>query len=217
MTAFGRQSNLSHGMGLFGGSVRIRHMIHATVMAPEIFSTTDDVVAGIKRGDPDAIGTILSRYQNRLYRFLLRIVRDPATAEDLFQQTWLRIMERIGQYDARSNFETWMFTVARNLAIDHLRRKQGSSLDETDQFGVTQAERLKHHSQSALEQLLESERAEMMAAAVAKLPVIHREIISLRFEEDMKLDQIAAVVGVPLSTIKSRLSRALESLRRILE
>ena len=192
-------------------------MIHATVMAPEMFSTADDAIARLKRGDPDAVSAILARYQHRLYRFLLRMVREPATAEDLFQQTFVRIIEKIGQYNARSSFETWMFTVARNLAIDHLRRQQGFSLDVTDESGGTRADRLVSASRGALDTLLEYERAVLLAAAVAELPVIHREVISLRFEEDMKLEEIAEVVGIPLSTVKSRLLRALESLRSTLE
>jgi RNA polymerase sigma factor (sigma-70 family) len=72
---------------------------------------------------------MISRYQHRLYRYLLRLVREPAAADDLFQQTWLRVMEKIGRYDARRNFESWLFSVAHNLAIDawrgQARRKPG--------------------------------------------------------------------------------------------
>jgi RNA polymerase sigma-70 factor (ECF subfamily) len=204
-------------MGLFTGAARITDMIHATVMAPGTFSSADDVVARFRRGDPDAISALLSRYQHRLYRFLVRIVRDPATAEDLFQQTFVRLIEKIGQYDARSSFETWMFTVARNLAIDHLRRKQGASLDVPDETGETPAGRLVSTTPGALDKLLEHERAVILAAAVAELPVIHREILTLRFEEGMKLEEIAEVAGIPLSTVKSRLLRALENLRGRLE
>jgi RNA polymerase sigma-70 factor (ECF subfamily) len=192
-------------------------MIHATIMAPEMFSTANDAVAGLRRGDPDAVSALLARYQHRLYRFLLRIVREPATAEDLFQQTFVRIIEKIGQYNAQRNFETSMFTVARNLAIDHLRRKRDASLDVTDESGETPANRLISKFPGALDKLLEYERAVVLAAAVAELPVIYREVLSLRFEEDMKLEEIAEVVGIPLSTVKSRLLRALESLRSRLE
>src|ERR1035437_9331750 len=88
-------------------------------------------IAQLRRGDLDALSALLARYQNRLYRYLLRLVREPATAEDLFQQTWLRVAERIRQYDAKRNFEAWLFSVARNLAIDYLRRIKPESLDES--------------------------------------------------------------------------------------
>jgi RNA polymerase sigma-70 factor (ECF subfamily) len=78
-------------------------------------------------------------------------------------------------------------------------------------------DRLESDAEDALDQLLEYERGELLAAAMSRLPLIHREVLSLRFEEEMKLDQIAEVIGVPLSTVKSRLFRSLENLRVMLE
>jgi RNA polymerase sigma factor (sigma-70 family) len=82
----------------------------------------DADVVRLRRGDLNALSELITRYQNRLYRYLLRIVRQPAEAEDLFQQTWLRVVEKIRSFDASRNFDAWLFTLARNLAIDHLRR-----------------------------------------------------------------------------------------------
>jgi RNA polymerase sigma-70 factor (ECF subfamily) len=127
------------------------------------------------------------------------------------------VIEKIGRYDARRQFDAWLFSVARNLAIDYLRLRRSSSLDAPDESGVAPIERLEYAGQSQLEQLLEFERGAVLAAAVAKLPLIHREVLSLRFEEDMKLEEIAEVAGIPISTVKSRLGRALESLRGRLE
>ena len=183
----------------------------------ETFGPVDDAIARIRRGDGDALGALLSRYQHRLYRFPSRLTQDPAASEDLFQQTWLRVMEKIGRYDARGSFETWLFSVAHNLAIDYLRRQRGSSLDAPDDSGTAPVERLAAAGPDPLEQLLDFERGAMLAAAVGELPAIHREVLTLRFEEEMKLEQIAEVAGVPLSTVKSRLRRALDSLRAALE
>ena len=169
------------------------------------------------RNTANCLSDLLACYQHRLYRFLLRLVRDPAAAKDLFQQTWLRVMEKIGKYDARSRFDTWLFTVAHNLAIDHLRRQHGSSLDAPDETGDTRAARLVSGGPDPLETLLDSERGAILAAAVHELPAIHRVVVSLRFEEGMGLEQIAEVAAVPLSTVKSRLRRALENLRETLE
>jgi len=191
-------------------------MILAAAMSLETF-TTDREIALLKKGDPDAISEVVGRYQHRLYRFLMRLVQDPATAEDLFQQTWIRLMEKIGSYDARRNFEAWLFAIARNLAIDHLRRRRGISLDETDDSGQPPVDRLTSGGPDPLEQLLDFERGELLAAAIGDLPAIHREVLTLRFEEDMKLEQIAEVAGIPLSTVKSRLHRALDSLRARIE
>jgi RNA polymerase sigma-70 factor (ECF subfamily) len=170
-------------------------------------------LVGLKRGDSGALEAVMARYQHRLYRFLVRLTQDPAAAEDLFQQTWLRVIEKIGRYDSRRNFTPWLFSVARNLAIDYLRKHRERSLDVSSEPGVSPIERLVAAGSDPLEQLLEFERGAMLASAIATLPVIHREVLTLRFEEDMKLEQIAEISGVPLSTVKSRLFRAMESLR----
>jgi RNA polymerase sigma-70 factor, ECF subfamily len=194
-------------------------MILAAVMNSEALSGVDEIIARMRRGDPDALGEVISRYQHRLYRYLLRLVREPATADDLFQQTWLRVMEKIGRYDARRNFESWLFSVAHNLAVDFWRGRRGDSLDtaaDSDQHDPP-CERLAAGGPDALGQLLDFERAAMLAACMSDLPAIHREVLTLRFEEDMKLEEIAEVACVPLSTVKSRLRRALEGLRAAME
>ncbi len=177
-------------------------------------------VARLRRGDPGAFEDLLARYQHRLYRYLVRFVRDRALAEDLFQQTWLRVTQKIGQYDPQRNFEAWLFSVARNLAIDHLRRYQPESLDEPppgDPTGESRQARLAAGGPSALDHVLERERSERLEAALTLLPWMYREVLTLRFEEEMKLEEIAGVLDAPLSTAKTRLRRGLEQLRRILE
>jgi len=191
-------------------------MILAAAMNPEALSGVEDTITRLRRGDPDALTAMISRYQHRLYRYLLRLVRQPAAADDLFQQTWLRVLERIGRYDARRNFEAWLFSVAHNLAIDFWRRKHGESLDADDESGGPARDRLRAADPDALEQLLDFERGAILAACIQELPTIHREVLTLRFEEDMKLEAIAEVAGIPLSTVKSRLRRALEGLRAVM-
>lgn len=204
-------------MGLSSLPTRIPVMILAASMNSDEFSVIDDSVVRLKEGDADALGTVMARYQHRLYRFLLRLVQDPYTADDLFQQTWMRVLEKIGHYDVRRQFDPWLFSVARNLAMDYLRQRKATSLDAPDARGVAPAERLSSGGPDPLERVLEFERGAILAATLAGLPLIHREVLTLRFEEDMKLEQIAEVAGIPLSTVKSRLSRALDSLRQRME
>jgi RNA polymerase sigma-70 factor, ECF subfamily len=192
-------------------------MILAASMNPDTFSTEEDSIARLQRGEMDALASVMSRYQHRLYRFLHRLLQDPIAADDVFQQTWLRVIEKIGRFDARRQFDSWLFSVARNLAIDYLRIRRNSSLDAPDESGIAPIDLLESVGQSQLERMMEFERGVVLAAAVAKLPVIHREVLTLRFEEDMKLEEIAVVAGIPISTVKSRLGRALESLRGRLE
>ncbi|MFZ0636584.1 MAG: sigma-70 family RNA polymerase sigma factor [Candidatus Acidiferrales bacterium] len=172
----------------------------------------DAEVSQLRRGDLEALSALLARYQNRLYRYLLRLVRDPADADDLFQQTWIRVAEQIRRYDPNRNFDAWLFTVARHLAIDYLRRRRMESLDEPlgDEPGTaTAADSLRSSDRPALDSILERERGSRLAACVVTLPVIYREVLSLRFEEEMKLEDIADVLGAPLSTVKTRLRRGM--------
>ena len=193
-------------------------MILAAAVNPETYSNADDHIAGLRRGDPEAITAVLSLYQHRLYRFLSRLAQEPVLADDLFQQTWLRVMQKIGSYDARASFDTWLFSVAHNLAIDQLRQRRNRSLDEpADDSGAVVGDRLRSGGQDPLQELLESERASILAAGIQELSAMYREVLSLRFEEGMKLEQIAEVCALPLSTVKSRLHRALEGLRSAVE
>jgi RNA polymerase sigma-70 factor, ECF subfamily len=184
---------------------------------PEAVVSFESEVTRLRGGDLEAAASLMERYQHRLYRYLLRMVGQPAVAEDLFQQIWLRVMEHARSYDPRRPFEGWLFGVAHNAAIDYLRRRQPESLDEPLPSGQTPAELLPGPSVSALEQLLAQERAGWAAAAMAELPAVFREVLTLRFEEEMKLEEIAVVLALPLGTVKTRLHRALKGLRRLLE
>lgn len=206
-------------MRLFRAFDRIDNsMIGAAAISWEVPVALDAEVARLRRGDLDALAALVQRYQHRLYRYLLRLVREPAEAEDLFQQTWLRVASQIRRFDARRNFDAWLFTIARNLAIDHLRRARPESLDEWDSrdFSLTPPA-LRDARPPVVETMIARERSEFVAAALESLPVIYREVLALRFEEEMKLEEVAAVLDAPLSTVKSRLRRGLDALRGILD
>jgi len=194
-------------------------MIASAAIAWEGRVGLESEVAQLQRGDLDALSALLARYQNRLYRYLLRLVREPAEAEDLFQQTWVRVAEKIRQYDSKRNFEAWLFTVARNIAIDHLRRIRPESLDEPipGMRGESPGTRLPSGERPVLDGIMDRERSGRLAQALELLPVSQREVLTLRFEEEMKLEEIADVIDAPLSTVKTRLRRGLDRLRNTLE
>ncbi|HEV2489464.1 MAG TPA: sigma-70 family RNA polymerase sigma factor [Candidatus Acidoferrales bacterium] len=192
-------------------------MIGEAAISLEVLVGLEAEVARLRRGDLDALAELVARYQHRLYRYLLRLVHQPAEAEDLFQQTWLRVAGQIRRYDPRRNFDAWLFTLARNLAIDHLRRVRPDSLDSREAEEYSTPAALRDSAPPALDSLIARERAQFLAVALMNLPVIYREVLSLRFEEEMKLEEIARVLDAPLSTVKSRLRRGLEGLRQNLE
>ena len=199
--------------------IRITSMVGATALSLEGLVAVDEDVVRLRRGDLNALSELVTRYQNRLYRYLLRMVRQPAEAEDLFQQTWVRVVEKVRSFDASRNFDAWLFTLARNLAIDHLRRVRPESLDEPladNGHSETVADRIPSRDYTPLDTAIAVELRTHIDEAMAALPMIYREALSLRFEDGMKIEEIAQVIEVPVSTVKSRLRRSLEQLRSAL-
>ena len=189
-------------------------MVCEAILGGDFSVDADSEIARLRRRDPDALTALIERYQYRLYRYLLRLTRDRDTADDLFQQTWLRVVDKIRRYDANRGFEPWLFSVARNLTIDHFRRRRTDSLDEPTATGEPAVTHLSAAAPDALTQFLASERSGLLVEKISGLPAVYREVITLRFEEEMKLEEIAAVTGAPEGTVKSRLRRALDALRR---
>jgi RNA polymerase sigma-70 factor (ECF subfamily) len=167
-----------------------------------------DDAARLRRGDTAGLAGLMSRHEDRLFRYLLRLAGDEAVAEDLFQQAWVRVAERIGRYDRSRPFAPWLFAVARNLALDHLRRQHPGSLDdqpEPEAPATPDADPFAH--------ALARQQGARLAAALVELAPLDREVISLRFEEELALPELAQRLGVPLPTAKARLYRALARLR----
>ena len=158
----------------------------------------------------------MGRHQGRLLRYLRRLLGDETMAEDVFQQTWMRAAERIRRYDASRPFGPWLLKVGRNLALDHLRRARPESLDEGPEPPAP--EDGPGAVDDPLVRLAARERRERMEAALDGLAPHDREVLSLRFEEELSLKEMASLVSSPLPTVKARLYRAMARLRaRLLE
>ncbi|MGD0569096.1 MAG: sigma-70 family RNA polymerase sigma factor [Candidatus Sulfotelmatobacter sp.] len=175
-----------------------------------------EIARGLRRRDPELLDRLIEQYQHRLLRYLVCLTGRRELAEDLFQETWIRVLERGHQFNDRYAFSTWLFAVARNLAIDHMRRKQPASLDglssqrEDDDeapFDVAATGQA-----SAFDLTLRREQGEQIAAGMEHLAVEYREALVLRFQEGMTLEEIASVARVPLGTVKSRIYRGLSAL-----
>jgi RNA polymerase sigma-70 factor (ECF subfamily) len=172
---------------------------------------------GLRGGDPNVLDELIELYQHRLFRYLLSVTGNRAMAEDIFQETWLRVLERGHQYRAQWKFEVWLFSIARHLVIDLFRRKRSDSLDAL--MNPEDGEPLQPASAapSPLEAVQTVEAAARLARVLDRIPPAYREVLTLRFQEDLGLDEMASVIDAPLSTVKSRLYRGLEALRRELE
>lgn len=171
------------------------------------------IATGLRRRDPDVLDALIEQYQHRLLRYLAHMTGNQATAEDLFQETWIRVLEKGHQYDGKSRFVTWLMTIAHNVAIDHLRKKAPASLDEMRDAEDAAPWEPEARGPSPYEQVAASEDRIRIQAALDELPPIFREVLVLRFQEQMKLEEIAKLVGIPLATVKTRLYRGVQALR----
>jgi RNA polymerase sigma-70 factor (ECF subfamily) len=177
-----------------------------------------EIASGLKRQDPELLDRLIDTYQHRLMRYLTFLTGKRETAEDLFQETWMRVLMRGSQYNGKARFDTWLFTIARNLAIDLSRKRTMASLDELQDPGNDERPfEVAMEGPSPFEQFCSREDAAEVNAVLLDLHASYREVLVLRFHEEMALEEIAAVTKSPLSTVKSRLYRGLTALKPQIE
>jgi RNA polymerase sigma-70 factor (ECF subfamily) len=157
---------------------------------------------------------LIDTYQHRLMRYLIFLTNKREVAEDLFQEVWIRVLRRGSQYNGKARFDTWIFTIARNLVIDLSRKRTMASLDEMQEGGEDERPfEIAEDTPSPLEQFEVRENAQEIATVLLTLEPSYREVLTLRFHEEMSLEEIASVTRAPLSTVKSRLYRGLAALK----
>ena len=176
-----------------------------------------EISQGLKRQDAGLLDELIVRYQHRLLRYLLYLTSNREQAEDLFQEVWMRVLVRGGQFNGKARFDTWLFTVARNLVIDLRRKRTMSSLDEMFE-ALSDEDRpmgieIAADSPSPFDECVSGEDRDRLAVALLQMEPLYREVLVLRFHEDLSLEEIAKVTRAPLSTVKSRLYRGLASMK----
>ena len=171
-------------------------------------ASDEALLAGFLTGDEAMFAELVHRYERPLHGFICRLTGEPGVAADLFQETFVRVVEKADTFEGRSRVKTWVYAIAANLCRSHLRTKQRRA-PVADPDPAERADEAPGPSGSAQGR----EVGERIAAAVAALPVAQREVFVLRVYDEMKYQQIAQALGRPLGTVKTQMRAALGKLR----
>ena len=192
----------------------------AQAVSPTTLAAADaELVVRARTGREDGFEELVRRYQRPIVAYVYRMVGDYDAALDLTQEVFIRVYNSLGRYRAEYKFSTWIYRIAHNAAIDHLRRVGASRTEEMTVEGEGGISFEKPLASKALTPEQETERGERRAEieeVVGQLPHAYRELIVLRHSHDLSYDEIAEVTGLPLGTVKNRIFRAREAMRELL-
>jgi RNA polymerase sigma-70 factor (ECF subfamily) len=175
-------------------------------------TTSDEVlIARIADGDRLAMQVLFARHHVRVYRFVLRLVRNEATAEDLISDVFLDVWRQAGKFEGRSAVSTWMLSIARFKALSALRRRPEQELDDET------AEQIEDQSDDPEVALAKKDKAAVLRRALSKLSAEHREIVDLVYYHEKSVEEVAGIVGIPEATVKTRMFYARKKLSELLK
>jgi RNA polymerase sigma-70 factor (ECF subfamily) len=184
-------------------------VLDATVLDASGEDLVRNMVGACQRGDTGAFAQLFETYKDRVYSIALRFSGDPATALDIAQDTFLKLLSRIGDFRGEARFETWLYRMVANSCLDHRRR--GLRIAP---FVESLMDSLRPAPATALEDLLRAEFQQSVQSVVAKLPVEQRMVVILRYTEGLAYDEIGEILNCSLGTVASRLNRAHKTLER---
>ena len=187
-------------------------------------TATDQEVVGLAcAGREAAYRELIRRYERPVFSLIFRMVRDRETAEDLSQETFIKVLNHIDRYRPEFKFSSWLFKIANNLTIDHLRKRQLKTISiDGSPHAATAAEveassfDVEARGETALEELESRELGGAIEKAIAKLRPEYRACILLRHVEERSYEEIAATLDLPLGTVKTYIHRARHELREYL-
>lgn len=195
-------------------------------MAPPLDLTNlpdADVVALARKGRESAFRELIRRYERPVFSLIFRMVRDRETAEDLAQDTFIKVLNHLDKYRPEFRLSSWLFKIANNVAIDHLRKRQIETVSiDGSPHAATAAEvestsfDVVARQESALEELEARELGAAIERAIAGLRPEYRACILLRHVEGRSYEEIAATLDLPLGTVKTYIHRARHQLREVL-
>lgn len=172
--------------------------------------TDEELMLAYGAGDAGAFELLYSRHRGPLFRFMLHQVREHGTAEELYQDVWQRVITARQRYQPEAKFSTWLFQIAHNRLTDHWRAQQHRPPAPADADERAEREADPQTPERTLSAFEERRRLQL---ALQELPADQREVVLLRLEQELTLEQIGQITGVGRETVKSRLRYALDKLR----
>jgi RNA polymerase sigma-70 factor, ECF subfamily len=168
------------------------------------------LVEKVASGDRAAYRWLFLRFQRPIHTYLVRLVRLSYIADELMSETMLELWRGAARFGGRSTVSTWLFGIARHKAIDHLRRSRETTLDEETMGGIPDP------AAGPEEEASKASIAGLVGRLMERLSVEHREVLHLAYREEMSVEEIAALVGCPTNTVKTRMFYARKRLRELL-
>lgn len=175
------------------------------------------IVVEVKKGDQEAFSELVELYKDKVYQIAYRMLGNIHEAQDIAQETFLRAYVNIDSFDENRKFSTWIYRIATNLSIDRLRKKKPNFHLEDK---VTGTEDLNYYSQIPTdeelpeEKVLQIEMQEWIQKEIMMLPPKYRSAIILKYMEDLSLKEIGEILNLPVATVKTRIHRGREALRK---
>jgi RNA polymerase sigma factor (sigma-70 family) len=186
----------------------------------QVAESDEHLIRDALAGDQRAYRELLARHRQSIYHVIFKIVRNPDEAADLVQETFMKAFGSLASYRFEYRFSTWLYKIAANSAIDHLRKKRIEALSLDKPVPTHDGEvalEIPDWSHSPEEDLFRKRRAVTIGEAIASLPIKYREVIVLRHQQDKSYDEIAGQLHIPVGTVKARIFRARELLKKKLK
>ena len=175
-------------------------------------TTADEVLIGrIAGGDRLAMQVLYARHHVRVFRFLLRLVRNEATAEDLISEVFLDVWRQAGKFEGRSAVSTWMLSIARFKALSVLRRRGEEELDEETAGAIAD------QADDPEVALAKKDKGAVLRQCLSELSAEHREIVDLVYYHEKSVEEVAGIIGIPEATVKTRMFYARKKLSELLK
>jgi len=204
--------------GSTGQALQLNSMARPGIPDEPASFATEDLMKQVQQGDMYAYQELVRRYQKKVYRVISTYIRDPQDAMEVLQDTLLKVYTARHTWENRFSFAGWLYRIAINASIDRYRRSDRGRTSSLEDVMETQLHQSATGSSTddPLSRLRQGERRRLLEEAVCRLPRRQREVVSLRFFGDMRLEEIAAALECPLGTVKSNLHKAVMGLKGML-